>query len=730
VKRTSAFNPLETGEPPNATGWRPCVVGALDGTAFSIPLSLGCATLLYVHIGGGLLTAGVFATLLALVWIHITTTSSRRPLIYSARIFEASTLAAMMDQAVAQFPAWGLDDSAGLRVAFLCLVAACGGVCVGLLYLARADRFIRLIPAPVFAGFANSIALALFISQSRSLWKLVSMPDSAVIVASIASLSLATGIVVRRLQPRWPSAALALAAGLAMGAAWHLFGRGTPMIGSEGGSMRVPVLDADFAGLWAGGVRTWAVALSVVSDAAILGIMIFLNTSMASQVMTRSDSRVNRSPRDSMVAVAGIILAGAAGAPPVSGSEHSSSAASRRTPLNATLLGMFALVCALVYLSGVLAWIPLAAVCGTLLAEAWLMYNRPSVDLLAEWLRRKPMAPNAREDLALIGAVTGAAVLVNMVAAVFVGLVLGLVLFAARSARRPVRYVWSGRELSSNCARSRADLQLLAEHGGSVRVFELEGDLFFGAADSLERTLMHHSEGASSIVLDWSRVRHVDTSVCLAVAHFDRKARQQGLVPIHGGAAPHRDVGAVLKQQLPQGRFAPDLDRALEAAENDLIEANRAAATLDATSLLEASALFAGLDEAERTRLESLMVSRLYRAGEEIMKAGEAGDELMLLLHGSASIVVQGSEGDDVRIAGVRRGATIGDIAFLDQAPRSATVVADEDTTVAILNRDVYDVLSQTHPHLVQRLLSNLALTMAARLRHTNRLALARQHVR
>jgi sulfate permease, SulP family len=271
---------------------------------------------------------------------------------------------------------------------------------------------------------------------------------------------------------------------------------------------------------------------------------------------------------------------------------------------------------------------------------------------------------------------------------------------------------------------------LLAEHGGSVRVFELEGDLFFGAADSLERTLMHHSEGASSIVLDWSRVRHVDTSVCLAVAHFDRKARQQGLVPIHGGAAPRRDVGSVLKQQLPDGRFAPDLDRALEAAENDLIEANRAAASQEATSLLEASALFAGLDEAERTRLESLMVNRLYRAGEEIMKAGEPGDELMLLLHGSASIVVRGSDSDDVRIAGVRRGATVGDIAFLDQAPRSATVVADEDTTVAILHRDVYDVLAQTHPHLVQRLLSNLTLTMAARLRHANRLALARQHVR
>ena len=730
MKGTSAFNPLETVEPTQVAGWRSSAIGALDGAAFSIPSSLGCATLLYSHIGPGLLPGGVFATLLALAWIHLTTMRSRRPVIYSVRIFETTTLAAMMDQAVAQFPAWGLDDSVGLRLAFLCLVAACGGLCAGLLYLARADRFIRLVPAPVFAGFSNSIAVALLISQSRTLWSLLTLPDSAVLIASIATVSLATGITVRRLRPRWPSAALALAAGLALGVVWHLLGRGTPMIGSQGGSMSLPVFQADFAGLWGGDVHTGAVALAVAVDAAILGIMIFLNTTIASQVMTRQDSRANLAPRDSFGAVAGIALAGLVGAPPVSGSEHSSGAASRRSALNPRVLGLFALVSAALYLSGVLAWIPLAAVCGSLLADAWLMYNRPSVRMLMEWLRRKTMAPNAREDLALIAAVTAAAVLVNMVAAVFVGLVLGLVLFAARSARRPVRYVWSGRELSSNCARSRAEMQLLAQHGGSVRVFELEGDLFFGAADSLERTLSQHSEGAASVILDWSRVRHVDTSVCLSVAHFDRKARQRGLVPIHGGAVPPREVASVLMQQLPDGRFAPDLDRALELAENDLIESNRSASPADATSLLESSVLFAGMDEAERTRLESTMVQRLFRAGEKIVGAGEPGDELMLLLHGSASVVVRGSDGTDVRIAGVRRGATVGDIAFLDQAPRSATVVADEDTTVAILHRDVYDVLSQTHPRLVQRLLANLALTMAARLRHTNRLALARQAAR
>jgi CRP-like cAMP-binding protein len=109
------------------------------------------------------------------------------------------------------------------------------------------------------------------------------------------------------------------------------------------------------------------------------------------------------------------------------------------------------------------------------------------------------------------------------------------------------------------------------------------------------------------------------------------------------------------------------------------------------------------------------------------MAAGEEGDELMVLLHGSASILVPGPHGGLVRIAGVRRGAVIGEIAFLDRAARSATVLAEEDLAVAVLSRAQYDALSASAPHLIQKLLTNLALDLATRLRHTNRLASSRQ---
>ena len=75
------------------------------------------------------------------------------------------------------------------------------------------------------------------------------------------------------------------------------------------------------------------------------------------------------------------------------------------------------------------------------------------------------------EDLVVILCVMAASLLINMVAALFVGLVLGLLLHAHRNTRKPVQRVLTGRQLSSNCARSRGELELLARHADGIRVF-------------------------------------------------------------------------------------------------------------------------------------------------------------------------------------------------------------------------------------------------------------------
>ena len=619
---SSASRPLPPSPPPAASGWHASLFGALDGASSNIPLSLGCATLVFLHLGPTALASGLFATMMALVVIHLATIGSQRPVIYSARIFEATTIAAMMDQVVTRLPAWGLPDTEGVRLACFCLVGAGAGLAVGVLYVLRADRLTRFIPAPVFAGFSNSIALALLISQSGALWQLVSQAPSLPVVVSIGSASLLTALLLHRWRPRWPSAAAALAAGLIVSLGWLALGHPVPTVGTGSVALALPFALADFKALADPAVQLRPALQYLVAYAAILGIMIFINTTMTAQALARIDDRRHASRRDTVLEVACIALGGLAGSAPLSGGIMASTGVTRTTTITPKVIGLTAVTMALTYFSGVLGWVPLVAVCTALLWQAWFLADRPSLRLLVDWLRWRPMASNAREDLALIVAVTASAVFVNMVAAVFIGLLLGLVLFAVRNARQAVRQVWTGRQLSSNCARSREDLRLLAEHGDAIRIFELEGNLFFGVADSLEHALVEGSRAMSSVVVDWSRVRHVDTSVALAVAQFERKVREHGLHPIHAAVDPLAGaIGPALYPYLPSARFAPDLDRGLELAENDLIQAVGRNPSHEATALLESAVLFAGLNEAEQAHVEAAMEQKLFDAGEVIVEA-------------------------------------------------------------------------------------------------------------
>ncbi len=721
----SSFNPLQSTADQPVAGWGRCTVGALEGAAFTLPVSLACVTLVFSRIGPGMLATGVFATLMGLVLVHLSGSLNARPVLYSARFFESTTIAAMLDQDIALMGAWNLVDTSGTRLALLGVIGAGAGVVFGALYILRADRFTRFIPAPVFAGFSTSIGLLLLFSQVRGLGNLLANDSAPAVIALIALASLVVTFAVRRLRPRWPAAALGLAAGLLIGLGWVATGHSTPMVAGAAGPTTLPVFLADFQALIAPDVQGWLLARSVVIDAMILGAMMFINTNLAGQAATLEDRRSGR--RGNLVTAATVTLAAILGSAPVSATMQSTLTAMRHVALGPRVLVASAAILAAVYASGVLGRVPLAAVCGALLCEAWFMADRPSLALLSQWAKGHPLAANAREDLSLVAAVTATAVLFNMVAAVFAGLLLGLVLFATRNARRPVRHVWTGAQMASNCARPRADLRVLAAHGAAIKIVELEGDLFFGTSEGLERMLHSGCRGAEAIILDWSRVHHVDTSIAIAVARFERDVRRQSVMLVHAGAeAQAGNVRGELLRHIPSAHLEPDLDHALEQAESDLVARYSTSRGSESTTMQEALSLFRGFDAREIAQLEAAMQQRLYRAGENIFTAGDVADELMVLMHGSAEIVVLSPEGRGIRLASMRRGATIGEMGFLDGSTRSATAIAREDTTVAALSREVFEALFAREPALIRRLLSNIAVDMAARLRHTNRLAVAR----
>src|SRR5262249_13620193 len=112
---------------------------------------------------------------------------------------------------------------------------------------------------------------------------------------------------------------------------------------------------------------------------------------------------------------------------------------------------------------------------------------------------------------------------------------------------------------------------------------------------------------------------------------------------------------------------------------------------------------------------------REFSAGEAICQQGEDGDRMWLLAKGSVSVQLRSADGTEPRrIASLARGTTVGEMALVESARRSATIVADEPVVCYELDRSGFARMLTEHPAVAIRLLSNLARELARRLRQTS----------
>jgi len=101
-------------------------------------------------------------------------------------------------------------------------------------------------------------------------------------------------------------------------------------------------------------------------------------------------------------------------------------------------------------------------------------------------------------------------------------------------------------------------------------------------------------------------------------------------------------------------------------------------------------------------------------AGKELVREGEFGRHLYVITGGEA-LVTRGGR----RLGRLGPGDFFGELAFLDGAPRSATVTARTDMQVMVLGPREFDVVVEREPAVAKRLLA----TMAKRVRQEDRLA-------
>ncbi len=120
--------------------------------------------------------------------------------------------------------------------------------------------------------------------------------------------------------------------------------------------------------------------------------------------------------------------------------------------------------------------------------------------------------------------------------------------------------------------------------------------------------------------------------------------------------------------------------------------------------------LFANLSKKELQELSRGCQERHYSAGSTLMSQGDSGVGLYVIKSGKVRIVQASSPDraeEELSVAGA--GDVIGEMALLDDLPRSASVIAVDDVTALLLPIWEFRTTLQSHPDIALKLLSVLS---------------------
>ena len=123
--------------------------------------------------------------------------------------------------------------------------------------------------------------------------------------------------------------------------------------------------------------------------------------------------------------------------------------------------------------------------------------------------------------------------------------------------------------------------------------------------------------------------------------------------------------------------------------------------------------LFQDLDDRSINAIANAVVEQSYSPGQVIMREGDSGVGAFIIRSGRVE-VLQKRGGSDVKLAEMGPGDFIGEMALLDEFPRSATVRAIEPTTVLGLTRWHFRGILESHPQIALGILPVLTKRIRA----------------
>ena len=720
---------------------RPDFIGGLVSAALAIPLAMGYGMFAFAALGESYFAEGALAGLATAIVVAIACVAlgDKSTTVYAPRVnstfFIGVLIYGLIHSEAPEIAAGG--PPLILAVAFS--VVLLGGVVEALFGLIRLGSLIKFAPQPVMAGFQNAAALLLFLVQLGNVCgfdRNVSFLQVPAHWTEIKPLSLLLAAITfaamwngRRIAPKVPPLLIGIVLGCALYYLCRLVGLGAylgPVIANH---ERAPIgLTAFpyFAGLVRGGGLP-AVLPTILGAAVALAIIASIDALLCDKLVAApGEPRRDGNTVLLRLGIANLVAACAGGIPGGIniGASTTNRAFGARSPLS-VLVNAVALLIATLFLFRWLAYIPRVALSAVIMVIAVQHFNLWSLRLL----RRIGRAPRSLRistafDLAVVIAVAVLSIALNIVLAVFIGVAIAVVVFVARMSRSVVRRSFRCNVVRSRKSRTTPEREFLEQNGSAIVVMELQGALFFGTGETMVQAIETAlAQATSCVVLDFRHLTELDSTGAniLVEVKSDLARRNVGLLIAAEDrtAAMERleEFGALAA--LGRADIYPDVDRAIERAEDDLLKA-QGRAGLAEVALTEV-ALFAGFEPAEIRAVTASMQRRHYAKGAVVFREGDPGDEVMIVARGTASAYLHVPGGSDIRVATFAPGTVFGELAILDREPRSASVVADSELVCYGLSRDDYVALAEKSPTAAIRFIAAIGRELSRRLRTANR---------
>lgn len=140
------------------------------------------------------------------------------------------------------------------------------------------------------------------------------------------------------------------------------------------------------------------------------------------------------------------------------------------------------------------------------------------------------------------------------------------------------------------------------------------------------------------------------------------------------------------------------------------------------TDLLARIPIFKELSKRELRTVGGVLYDRNYEAGENIFKMHQPGAAMFIIKKGRVQIVLDEDEENTTVLAELTEGNFFGEIALLENSPRSASAYAVTNTELLAVFRSDIEHLMQREPYIAARIMKQLAVVIGIRLKETNKL--------